>query len=109
LDKLTPLLKEEMALAHKLGRTDVPATLAEVRNLQTETRQHGLGRVKNVLLPGISGLCAPVFDADQHLALGVVALGSSANFDTALDGPLVQALLRMSRQLSQDLGHSLGA
>jgi DNA-binding IclR family transcriptional regulator len=109
LDKLTPLLKEELALAHKLGRTDVPATLAAVRSLQTETRQQGLGRVKNVLLPGISGLCAPVFDADQHLALGVVALGSSASFDTALDGPLAQALLRMSRQLSQDLGHSHSA
>ena len=105
LDKLTPLLKEEMALAHKLGRADVPATLAAVRALQTETRQQGLGRVVNVLLPGVSGLCAPVWDADQHLALGVVALGSSASFDASLQGPVVQALLQMTRQLSQDLGH----
>jgi DNA-binding IclR family transcriptional regulator len=105
LDKLTPLLKEEMALAHKLGRADVPATLAAVRALQSETRQQGLGRVVNVLLPGVSGLCAPVFDADQHLALGVVALGSSASFDASLKGPLVHSLLQMTHQLSQDLGH----
>jgi DNA-binding IclR family transcriptional regulator len=104
VDKLSPLLKEEMALAHKLGRPDVPATLAAVRALQTETRQQGLGRVVNVLLPGVSGLCAPVFDADQHLALGVVALGSSASFDAALQGPVAQALLQMTRQLTQDLG-----
>jgi DNA-binding IclR family transcriptional regulator len=50
-----------------------------------------------------------VFDADQHLALGVVALGSSASFDTALDGPLAKALLQMSRQLSQDLGQDHSA
>ena len=61
--------------------------------------------MKNVLLPGVSGLCAPVFDADGHLALGVVALGSSASLDTDLNGPMVQALLGMSRQLSMDLGH----
>ena len=105
LDKIKPLLKEEMALAHKLGRTDVPANLTAVRALQTETRQQGLGRVVNVLLPGVSGLCAPVFDADDHLALGVVALGSSANFDAELSGPVAQSLLTMSRRLSQDLGH----
>jgi DNA-binding IclR family transcriptional regulator len=105
LDKLTPLLQEEMALAHKLGRSDVPASWAQVQALQSETRQQGLGRVKNVLLPGVSGLCAPVFDADGHLALGVVALGSSASLDTDLNGPMVQALLGMSRQLSMDLGH----
>lgn len=105
LDKLTPLLQEEMALARKLGRTDMPANISAVHALQDETRRQGLGRVVNVLLPGVSGLCAPVFDADDHLALGVVALGSSANFDTDLAGPVAQSLLAMSRQLSQDLGH----
>ncbi|MEY2770561.1 MAG: HTH-type transcriptional regulator YiaJ, partial [Pseudomonadota bacterium] len=65
----------------------------------------GLGRVVNVLLPGISGFCAPVFDADGHLALGVLSLGSTAQFDTAWDGPVASGLLRMSRQLSADLGH----
>ena len=69
-----------------------------------EARQHGLGRVKNVLLPGIAGFCAPVFDADGHLALGVVSLGSSASFNVDWHGPLAQAMVRMSRQLSADLG-----
>jgi DNA-binding IclR family transcriptional regulator len=72
----------------------------------TETRQQGLGRVVNVLLPGISGFCAPVFDADGHLALGVVSLGSSATFDTSWDGPIAQSLRQFAQQLSADLGWS---
>ena len=69
-----------------------------------ESRAHGLGRVHNVLLPGISGFCAPVFDADGHLALGVVSLGSSATFNTDWDGPVATPLRRMAQQLSADLG-----
>jgi DNA-binding IclR family transcriptional regulator len=70
----------------------------------SETRAQGLGRVVNVLLPGISGLCAPVFDADGHLALGVVSLGSSATLDTDWQSPVAQALRAFTGQLSADLG-----
>ena len=104
-DKARPMIDAELALARKLGRSDLPSTPAQVQAMLGETRAQGLGRVVNVLLPGISGLCAPVFDADNHLALGVVALGSSASFDAGLQGPVVKALLQMTRQLSQDLGH----
>jgi hypothetical protein len=34
-----------------------------------------------------------------------VALGSSASFDAALTGPVVQSLLHMTQQLSLDLGY----
>jgi DNA-binding IclR family transcriptional regulator len=60
--------------------------------------------VVNVLLPGISGLCAPVFDAGGHLSLGVVSLGSSATFDAHWQGPVAQTLRAFARQLSVDLG-----
>jgi DNA-binding IclR family transcriptional regulator len=69
-----------------------------------ESRAQGLGRVVNVLLPGISGLCAPVFDADGHLVLGVVSLGSSATLDTDWQGPVADALRAFAAQLSADLG-----
>ena len=103
-DQARLLIDREMAQARELGRNDVPASTLEFEALVRETRQHGLGRVKNVLLPGISGFCAPVFDADGHLALGVVSLGSSATFNVDWDGPLANILLRMTRQLSMDLG-----
>lgn len=98
------MIEEELALARKVGRSDLPSTPAQLQAMVKETRQQGLGRVVNVLLPGISGFCAPVFDADGHLVLGVVALGSSATLDTAWDGPIAQSLRQFARQLSADLG-----
>jgi DNA-binding IclR family transcriptional regulator len=103
-DKTGPMIEQELALARKLGRSDLPSTQAQVQAMVKETRQQGLGRVVNVLLPGISGFCAPVFDADGHLALGVVSLGSSATLDTAWDGPIAQQLRQFAQQLSADLG-----
>jgi DNA-binding IclR family transcriptional regulator len=103
-DKAQPMIEAELALARKLGRSDLPSTAAQVQAMNTETRAQGLGRVVNVLLPGISGFCAPVFDADGHLALGVVSLGSTATLDTDWAGPVAQALREFSAQLSADLG-----
>lgn len=93
-----------MAQARKAGRHDVPHTATQLEALLRELRQHGMGRVENVLLPGISGFCAPVFDADGHLALGVVSMGSSATFSTDWNGPLAKAIRSMAAQLSADLG-----
>lgn len=103
-NKAQPMIDDELALARKLGRSDLPSTPAQVQAMVQETRQQGLGRVVNVLLPGISGFCAPVFDADGHLVLGVVSLGSSATLDTAWDGPIAQRLRQFAQQLSADLG-----
>ena len=98
------LIAREMAQARDLGRKDVPTNARELQAMVRETREQGLGRVKNVLLPGIAGFCAPVFDADGHLALGVVSLGSSASFNTDWNGPVAAAMRRMAGQLSRDLG-----
>jgi len=103
-DKAQPMIEAELALARKLGRSDLPSTAAQVQAMNTETRAQGLGRVVNVLLPGISGFCAPVFDADGHLALGVVSLGSTATLDTDWAGPVAKALRGFAAQLSSDLG-----
>lgn len=105
-DKALPMIEAELAMARKLGRSDLPSTPAQVQAMNTETRAQGLGRVVNVLLPGISGFCAPVFDADGHLALGVVSLGSTATLDTDWAGPVAQALRVFAAQLSSDLGWS---
>jgi DNA-binding IclR family transcriptional regulator len=105
-DQASALIEHEMAEARGIGRKDVPTNAKELDTMVRETREQGLGRVKNVLLPGIAGFCAPVFDADGHLALGVVSMGSSASFNTDWAGPVATALRRMARQLSSDLGWS---
>ena len=104
-DAMAPMLHDELVRARKLARPDVPRTQAELDKLLLEVRQRGLGRVVDTLLPGIAGFCAPVFDFDGHMVLGIVALGSVATFDSRWDGAVAKALRVAAAQLSNDLGY----
>ena len=95
---------KELAHAAKLRRTDLPTTAAAVDTLLAEVRHHGSARVVDTLLPGIVAFCAPVFDADGHLVLGITTLGSVATFDPNWGGAIDTPLRVAAAQLSQDLG-----
>ena len=103
-EAVAPLLQEELAGATRMRRTDLPSTMAEVNALLAEVRVRGAARVVDTLLPGIVAFCAPVFDADGHLVLGVTTLGSIATFDPAWDGAIDTALRAATVRLSSDLG-----
>jgi DNA-binding IclR family transcriptional regulator len=103
-EAIAPMLAEEMALARKSGRADLPQSQPEIAQLFLEVRQRGLARVENTLLPGVVGFCAPVFDFDGHMVLGIVALGSVATIDAGWDGAVACALRAAATQLSRDLG-----
>ena len=62
-------------------------------------------RQVDTLLPGIVAFCAPVFDADGHLALGITTLGSVATFDPEWGGAIDAPLRAMADKLSADLGY----
>lgn len=111
VQRIEPMVRDELAHLKNLPRSglplvDVPRSQAEVQAVLEETRQRGVARVVHSLLPGVGGFCAPVFDAQGRLALGLVVLGSVATLDTEWDGPPATALLRCARQLSADLGHA---
>jgi DNA-binding IclR family transcriptional regulator len=101
---MSAMIQQEILKMRESRRDDMPVTKTAVKAMLDEVRRLGFGRVVNTLLPGIGGLCVPVFDADGHLVLGIVALGSVATFDTRDDGPVVNALKREAAQLSRDLG-----
>lgn len=103
-DLVAPLIKEELARAVKMRRTDLPATQVEVNALLAEVRERGAARVVDTLLPGIVAFCAPVFDSDGHLELGITTLGSIATFDPEWDGAIDAPLRTAADQLSRDLG-----
>lgn len=110
-ERIEPMVAAELVQLNNLPRSglplvDVPRNPAEVLAVFEETRRRGLARVVHSLLPGVGGFCAPVFDAQGRLALGLVVLGSVATLDTEWDGPPATALLRCARQLSADLGHA---
>jgi DNA-binding IclR family transcriptional regulator len=104
-DAITPLLKDEIARAQRQGRADIPATLADARALLADVRARGAARVVDTLLPGIVGFCAPVFDSDGHMALGIIAVGPRGTFDPEWDGAVDRALRAVAGQLSSDLGY----
>lgn len=110
-ERVPLMIREELARVKKLPRTglplqDVPQTPAEVQAMLEETRRQGLGRVVHSLLPGVGGFCAPVFDAQGRLALGLVVLGSVSTLDTDWNSLPAQALRRSAGRLSHDLGYS---
>jgi DNA-binding IclR family transcriptional regulator len=111
-ETIAPLLKDELARSQKMqrlaGPNDMPRSMAELKALLAEVRRRGLARVIDTLLPGVAGFCAPVFDADGHLVLGIVALGSVATFDSAWDGAVAESLGAAARRMSADLGHGGG-
>ncbi|AEG94769.1 IclR family transcriptional regulator [Ramlibacter tataouinensis] len=98
-------LQEEIARAQKQGRTDVPTSMAQAHEMLDQVRARGMARVVDVLLPGIVGFCAPVFDSDGHMVLGLVALGPTGTFDPDWGGTVEAPLREAAAQLSRDLGH----
>ncbi len=85
-------------------QSDIPKDADAVAALIAETRRHGLARVVDSLIPGISGLCAPVFDSQGQLTMGLVTLGASGVFDADWDGETATTLRAFATQLSRDLG-----
>lgn len=104
-EAIAAMLKEELARAQKQGRQDVPSSMAGVRAMLDEVRGRGMARVVDTLLPGIVGFCAPVFDSDGHMVLGIVTLGPAGIFDAEWGGAVEAPLRQAAAQLSQDLGH----
>ncbi len=113
--RIAPMVRDELARLKKLPYNaelplvDVPRSPQDVQAMLEDTRRRGLARVVHSLLPGVGGFCAPVFDAQGRLALGLVVLGSVATLDTDWQGAPASALLRCARQLSADLGHPSSA
>ncbi len=106
--RVDAMIEAELAQLRQRPRQthdDLPRNTAEVQALLTTTRARGLARVVHSLLPGVAGFCAPVFDAQGRLALGLVVLGSVNTLNTEWDGPVATELLTCARQLSADLGH----
>lgn len=97
-----PVLRAEALLAGraKEGRFDS----ALVADLQA-VRDAGIGRAVNLLLPGISALAAPVWDASGALVLSFTAIGPTAVFDARVHGGVAKILLRAAGALSARLGH----
>lgn len=89
---LTYLPRERTAAA-ELGERSRKAFAADAR-------RRGCARTIGGVLPGVSGLAAPIFDEAEGIVAVVSAYGRSATFDASWDGPLANAVRAFARQLS---------
>jgi DNA-binding IclR family transcriptional regulator len=104
-----PLLKVEIARLSQSERAGMPRDANEAQGMLNETRKRGMGCVVDTLLPGISGLAVPVWDAGDRICLSLVSLGASASFDADDSGAIATALRQCSAQLSSELGSKVGS
>ena len=100
------VLGDELArFGHRTGQT---ATINK-KTLETflaETRKHGLSRTRGQPIPGIDAMCAPVFDSEGHIVLGILVMGTSATFDSNWDGAIAKALIECAREVSRRIGRT---
>ena len=105
VESITPLLADALAAQGHRPHADTPATGEAVQQVLAEVRARGLARAVDSPLPAVAGFCAPVFDFNGHMVMGIIAMGSTAHFDSDWEGPIAATLLAIARKLSADLGH----
>lgn len=103
-----PLIERELAARGNDGVPDMPRSLAEYDNICAEVRAHGAARTLGGVLPGINAFSTPVFNANGHLAMGLIVLGAQSIFDAEWGGTMDRRIRDIAQQLSSELGY-LGA
>lgn len=101
-ERSAALLAQE--LAAQPARADLPASWDECRTLWQQLRAQGAASVEGSLLPGVSALAVPIFDASGQLCLCLTALGPSHQFDASAQGDCARLLRACAQQLTRDLG-----
>lgn len=95
-----PLVRAELAGARSPCRSE-----EEVAERVEAVRRHGIGRVRGGVLPGVSGLAAPVFNEQGEIAAALAVMGPQDELDTGYDGRPAQVLRAHAAELSRRLGY----
>lgn len=96
--------QRQTMLASQLGsELSVQALQADQAAFEThlaEVRTRGMERSINTPSPGISSLCAPVFDGDGQLCLALTIIGGSGSIDVEWNGRVAIPLDRTAKAIS---------
>lgn len=98
------MLAEEVARQRHGTQPEAALSKEAVEAALVETRKFGLSRAQGHPIPGIDALCAPVFDAQGHIVLGIVAMGPSATFDSRWSGSIATRLRQCAAEVSRRIG-----
>ena len=100
------LLSEDLARSGYGSAVGEPPKPEELDAALSEIRRHGLARTRGKPIPGIDAICAPVFDAEGHIILGVLVMGPSATFDSEWDGAIAIPLKQCTAEIARRIGGS---
>ncbi|WP_163851291.1 IclR family transcriptional regulator [Pseudooceanicola aestuarii] len=101
------LIEAEFASREVGGRRDWFRVDRETFARETaEARARGYAVTRDMPVPGITAVSAPVHDYTGRVQLCIAAIGPGPLVDAGPDGRVVQTLLAFTDRLSGDLGHS---
>jgi DNA-binding IclR family transcriptional regulator len=104
----TPTLRErirqELEIAAQAGESHTPPNAAELADILTETRAHGMSRTRGTVIPNVNAFAAPVFDRDGRMVLAITTLGPAGLFDSNWTGPIAKAIQKAAQLASRQLG-----
>ena len=73
--------------------------------LRAEIRAAGCASIRDINLPGISAVAAPVYDYTGHVVAVLCALGASGGFDPDPQGTIARAICAEAATVSASLGY----
>jgi flavin reductase (DIM6/NTAB) family NADH-FMN oxidoreductase RutF len=101
----------EWAAAQEQASEGVPRSREETDALLAQVRSRGMSRVVasphflDTYSTRINAFCAPVFDLNGRMLLGLTATGAPEALSEDWDGPVASALAATAADLSRELGH----
>lgn len=76
-----------------------------LEQLRAEIRAAGCAAIRDLNLPGISAVAAPIYDYTGHVVAVLCALGASGGFDPDPQGAIASAIRAEAATVSASLGH----
>ena len=100
-----PMIDFERTDKAMLERAPFPFDEKRYNDEVAEVAAKGFALTRDMPIPGVSAVAAPVFDHTDHMQLAVTAIGPTPIIDLSEDGPDVTGLLAFTRNLSRELGY----
>ncbi len=108
-EQVLEAMADQRAAELRLRGQAVPAKLrvsidAALEESFDDIRRHGVSRISDGAVPGVSAMAAPVFDEAGAMVMSFTAIGPTAIFDSTPDGAVARGLKHAAAEVSARLG-----
>jgi DNA-binding IclR family transcriptional regulator len=103
-DVFKPLIERELSRVADETGTARSTLMRDLSKRVAPILATGISHSTSERREGIDAMCVPVFDRDGKLVLSITLLGTSARFDSRLDGPVVAQLRKGAEEISRRIG-----